>query len=242
MSYEQISFIDSDFKYPHLEVVATEIADFLLKYKSKLDDYSALMRVSAKWTIDNYKSQLQIWSSGYVGNKKKAAPDTIKLAELAEKQFDACNTNKEIWKMRGLVPEKFFERIFDRRHQGKRCKLGYGVKVEVKGDQVIYICHSPYEREGDSDKTRQTVDAGYWDGDDGEFVEVKFSPEAFHTKDINYLKLLTSTLRNHKINYTVLLVCFGHKGLTEKKLQRLELWNNDVKEFLLVGKDEIYSL
>lgn len=241
MSLEQVTFEKSDYEYPDLEVVAVKIANFLYTHKSKLKDFSEFMRVSGSCNMDNYKSFVQRWSSGYVGRQKKAAPDTIKLAELASEFFNVCKSNDDIKKIRGLVPEKLFERIFEERHNGVECNIGYGSKVIVAGSAVIYIASDVKETPDDSDKNRRTVDAGFWDGENGEFVEIKFSPEAFHTKDINYLRLLSDRLATNQLNYSIYLVCLDHKNNTKRKLERLGLWQGE-NEFILIGRDEIFLL
>lgn len=241
MSLNQITFEDSDYKYPALEAVATEIADFLYCHRSKVQDFAEFMRVSSTRNISNYKPFLQKWVPGYIGPKRRAAADTLRLAELATKFFEVCSNDKEIKKIRGLVPEKLFEKIFEQRHNGATCNKGYGAKVIVCGETIIYRASSVVENEEDSDKNRRTVDAGFWNGADGEFVEVKFSPEAFQTKDINYLRLLSDKLSTNDFPYKIFLVCLDHFPSIKIKLERLGLWKNET-EFVLVGREELFDL
>lgn len=240
MSLDRIVFEESDYKYPRLEPLAEEIADFLIKFRSKFKDFCEFMRISSTWTLTNYNPRLERWASTYVGPKKRAAADSIKLAELTSNIFDVCKTQDDINKIRGLIPEKIFERVFDDRHSNKECNIDYGVKVKVDGELVIYSTSEIYETPEDSNKTRVTVDAGFWDGEEGEFIEIKFNPEAFHTKDINYLRELSKKLTSKNLEYCIYLVSFGDKSLTKYKLESLGLWELD-NEFVLLGRDEIFS-
>lgn len=236
----RVQFLPSDHPCPHLEPTAKRIADFLFTYKSQFKDFCEFMRISSTWTLHNYKEKLQRWSNGKVPNRKKAAPDTLKLIELTREFFEVCQNEDDRKKMRGLVPEKLFEKVFGLRHICKKGVFGYGVMVVVDGKEVKYIPSSPYVKVDDSDVYRQTVDAGFWDGETGEFAEVKFSPEAFHTKDIKYLQVLTNELQVNELNHAIFLVCFDQKELIRFKLQRLGLWEKS-EPFFLIGRDELFQ-
>lgn len=136
---KKITFEKSDYESPHLEVVADEIASFLYESSSYIFNiFIDFMRTSINFRVDNYKSLVQKWFSVPIKNRKKAAPDILKLEELCECFFEVCQTNEEITKMRGLVPEKLFELIFEKRHNGKDCTIGYGVKVLINGKAILY--------------------------------------------------------------------------------------------------------
>lgn len=244
MTINRIRFIHSDKRYPHLDQIAEELAEFLINYQSKLDKYRELMRISTKWTVSNssYKNELSMWVRRLKGrNPKNAAYDTLKLADLAFKFFSSCSNDYEVKKLRGLVPEKIMEKIFIERYKNKKIyNYGFGKIVVIDNVPVYYQCANPFETERDSDGSRQTVDVGFWDGEKGEFAEIKFDPEAFHTKDVNYLRLLSSELQSKKIDNLIYLISMGNKYLTMKKLEELNLWNPS--EFELIGHDEIFSL
>lgn len=238
---DRITFKDSDIIISHLEFTAEKIANFLYNHRSKLNDFISFMRISGTWTLQNYRRQLQIWSAGIRGKRKNAAPDTLQLISLAEEFFDVCRNENDRKKMRGLVPEKLFAKVFQDRHGEKQGNFGYGVMIVIDGEDVKYECLKPYENREDSDRNRQTVDAAYWDGKVGEFVEVKFNPEAFHTKDIKYLQILQSRLKEANLSHSILLVAFNSKDLIRRKLERLKLWSF-AKEFYLVGSEELFNL
>jgi hypothetical protein len=50
---------------------------------------------------------------------------------------------------------------------------------------------------------------------------VKFRSDAYHTKDIMYLRLLATRLNTSQINHRIFLICLDDKDLTEKKLKAL---------------------
>lgn len=242
MSLEKISFEESDYEHPHLEDAAEEIAFFLFESSSYiLDKFTDFMRTSSTQPLKNYKPFVQKWFASIIKNRKKEAPDKLRLEGLCYRFFEVCRNDRDIKKLRGLVPEKLFEKVFEERHSGKKCKKGYGVKVLVNGKSIIYRPSDPYENGDDSDKNRQTVDAGFWDGGIGEFVEIKLQPEAFQTKDINYLRVLAEELKGNNISYTIFLIALGNKELIRKKLIRLGLiGENDSNEFKMIGKDELF--
>jgi len=241
---EKVTFEKSDYDYPHLKKVATEIASFLERsgpYIFKI--FIEFMRTNINYTVINYKTEMQKWFSVLIKNPKTPPPDILKLKVLCKRFFEVCKTDDEIGKMRGLVPEKLFELVFEKRHEGKKCNIGYGVKVLINGKPVLYRPRTSFETKEDSDGNRQTVDAGFWDGSIGEFAEIKLHPFAFRTKDINYLKLLVNNLDNNDILYRIFLVTLGNKDLIKQKLQRLNLIDEELdKKFILIGKDEFFQL
>lgn len=240
MSLEKIDFFTSDTYYKHLDLIACEIANFLFQHRSQLFLFKELMRLSAKWTKADYKKLLEQWIASKKGRKKTFASDTLGLFEYSNKFFSVCKNDNEILKMRGLVPEKIVEKIFNERYSGKICRMGYGKGVEIEGKRIVYTCASPYSKDGDSDRNRQSVDAGVWDGNKGEFVEVKFNPEAFHTKDINYLRLLILELKESQCDHIIYLISMGNKKLTEERLISLNILENS--EFRLIGGEELFEL
>lgn len=242
MTLTRITFERKDGVYPRLESAAEKIAEFLYAYKSRIQEFCDLMRISSNWSKSNYKNELAKWASMTKGRRKKnVAPDTEQLVVSAYLFFDTCQDNQEIRKMRGLVPEKLVEKIFLLRYQGKTRNQGFGALVTLDKEDIKYICEAPYDKgPEDSDKNRQTVDAGAWDGKKGEFIEVKFNPEAFHTKDIRYLRLLASELKNKELNHSIYLIAMDDKNLTEQRLKHLDLWESG--EFILVGREEIFEL
>jgi hypothetical protein len=243
MVNKKIEFKRSDYEYPDLEAGADEIALFLFESSSYiLNKFVDFMRTSSNVNLGNYKQFIQKWFSNDIKSKKKAPADIVRLSELCGRFFEVCKHDDEIKKMRGLVPEKLFEKIFEKRHNGKDCSIGYGVKVLINGNAVVYKPLKIFETDEDSDKYRQTVDAGFWDGHSGEFAEIKLQPHAFHTKDINYLRELADKLYSNSISYTIYLVTLDDKDLIRHKLIRLGLiGDEDSHEFILLGKEELFQ-
>ncbi|MCA1010374.1 hypothetical protein [Halobacillus halophilus] len=243
MSMKKICFATSDWPTPTLDPVAEKIADLLYSSSFLVEKFADLMRISEPRNLQNYKPVLKMWSDKMVGRRKKAAADVKKLAALAEDFFSVCSTDDELLKMRGLVPEKLFEKIFEERHKDKICKTGYGVKVVLDGKEIKYRPASVMidKENNDEDKPKQSVDAGFWDGANGEFVEIKLSPRSYQTKDVKYLKLLAAELTTGKVPFVIFLVTLDNKDLTEYRLKELSL---DLKtsEYLLVGRDELFEL
>lgn len=239
MSLALISFSDSDYPSPSLEPAAEEIATFLYENTTMMKYFTELMRTAGNKKLNQYNQHLQRYFS-VVLPKSKAA-DRKYFEKLMYKFLKVCSNDKELAKMRGLVPEKYFEIIFEKRHTGKKCVIGYGKKVVLDGTGIVYVPETPFENKDDSDQRRQTVDAGYWDGEQGEFVEIKLNPEAFRTKDINYLKLLSGKLDEYYLDYLVYLVALGNKDLIIKRLIRLKLWSSveSTYNFKLVGIEEL---
>lgn len=121
MSMEKVTFEKSDYDYPHLEKVATEIASFLERSSPYIFNiFIDFMRTNIKFTVRNYKSEVQRWFSVLIKNPKTAPPDILKLEYLCKRFLEVCQTDDEIGKMRGLVPEKLFELVFKKRHEGKK--------------------------------------------------------------------------------------------------------------------------
>ncbi|HEF5063590.1 TPA: hypothetical protein SAQ65_002580 [Bacillus cereus] len=242
MTLNRVNFRRTDYSYPLLEPAADKIADFLYTYKSRVREFCDLMRISSGWSKADYPNKLSRWASFALGKRKKTEPpDTKQLIESAYLFFDTCQNDNDIKKMRGLVPEKLVEKIFAQRYEGKQCHKGFGAVVKVDGQDVKYRCLSPYNNGPiDSDGNRQTVDAGAWDGTKGEFIEVKFNPEAFHTKDIRYLQELASELKSKGLDYLIYLIAMDNKELTETRLKHLGFWVPG--EFVLIGREEVFEL
>lgn len=237
---ERINFYESDWPNEKLENYAREIADFLYKNKGQLEHFNNLMLISSSWSKANYANQLQGWTAIRRRRKKIAAPDTEQLIRLVKGFFEICESNEEIRKLRGLVPEKLLEKIFNDRYVGTVCKTGYGKGVALDGRELKYECPAPFETAEDCDKNRQSVDAGMWDGTYGEFVEVKFSPQAFQTKDINYLRFLAEELKAGSVEHAIFLVSMGDKNLIRKRLEFIHKWTEF--EFILIGRDELFEM
>lgn len=238
---DTVRFVKSDFSYPHLEEAASEIASFLYEYRSPVivRTFIEFMRVNIRITLKNYKPFTDKFFSKVIKNRRKAPPDLLQLEKLCNRLFEACESDDEIIKMRGLIPEKLFGMIFEKRHYGKNCNIGYGAKVLINGKVIEYQPKKPFKTEDDSDQPRKTIDAGFWDGDFGEFVEIKLSPLAFQTKEIKYLKLLESELQKDDLPHTIFLVALENKDLIKHRLKRLNLYYDN---FVLVGKEELFDL
>lgn len=111
--------------------------------------------------------------------------------------------------------------------------MGFGVKVLINGVPVIY---QPSIQTA-TDKRRQSVDAAAWNTQNGEFAEVKFNPEIFEEKDINYLKHLEQQLEANSVSHTILVVSFSDPIVTKNELIAKKLVNKD-SNFVIIGPDE----
>lgn len=239
--FDCVDFVRLDEVDGYLENAADKAAEFFMTYKNMLPIYCTLMRTNVNWQKTDYANHYNKWKSSVLGkNSKKAAPDKKQLVEVVLNLYDTCKNNKDIKKIRGLVPEKILEKIFEIRYKDNKYKICTGAQVIIKGNPVEYICSKPcdngYE---DSDKNKKTVDVGTWDGILGEFSEVKFSPEGFHTKDIRYLNILEQCLKVQAIRNNIYLIALDEKELIQSKLERLNLWDN---KFILIGKNEVFKL
>ncbi|SFM39182.1 hypothetical protein [Pelosinus propionicus] len=237
---DRINFEPSDYRYDHLEPTAEEIANFLIKFQSKFSTFCEFLRLSAKWEKASYRNELNKWQAAIKGRRKPVAFDTQLFSDLIEAFFGVCLNDNDIKKMRGLVPEKLLNKIFQDRHNGKEIKDGYGCIVAIDGRRIEYICASPFNDREDSDLNRKTVDVGTWDGNKAEFLEVKVSPMGFHTKDIKYLNLLAQEMKKVELGYDVYLVALDDKELTRSRLNCLSDYVEN--SFSLIGREEIFSL
>ncbi|HLQ82709.1 MAG TPA: hypothetical protein VK121_02525 [Pseudogracilibacillus sp.] len=244
MSLERIRFEQSDFYNEHLDIEARKIARFL--YNSSqyiLERFLELMRWIKKY--DGYQNILQRWLSYLIPKRKNATQDLLDLEAHCYNFFKACQNKEDFLKMRGLVPEKLFEIIFDKRHQGKHCHKDYGVKVIVDNHPVLYRPKESeqFECSNDSNGPRQTVDGGFWDGKLGEFVEIKLQPEGFHTKEINYLKLLAETLKSKNLNHRIYFISLGNKEIIKNKLERSGVsLTSEHEQFILIDKKDLLEM
>lgn len=233
----QIEFFSSDWPAPHLEPLAIEIAEFLHVHKSKIDEFNSFMRISGNWKMATYQQSLERWIAGIMPRPKRAAADTKEMINLIRQIFQVCLNDSDWKKIRGLIAEKIFEIYFNKKHSID-VEKGYGALVKINQTEIKYRPSNPFDNIHDSDLPRQTVDAGSWDGVHGEFVEVKFNPEAFHTKDINYLKLLQSELDKTVISHQIFLVSFDDTSLIKRKLQQIGLLSG-IENFKLLNQTEV---
>lgn len=235
-----ITFQKCDIIVPHLDPLANEIADFLILNTHKFEVFCEFLRYSTGWQKNNYQSKLSTWKKLRFGRKSSPASDEKKFISFIDKFFQVCKNDDDIKKMRGLVPEKLMERIFNLRDQAKKRDFETGCIVAVDGTNIIYICSAPYNNGDDSDGTKKTVDIGIWDGLLGEFSEIKVSPDSFHTKDIKYLRFLAENLQSNNIDYKIYLIALKEKELTKKRLSLLTSYIEG--EFMLIGRDDILGL
>lgn len=246
MTLERIKFEPSDFPQPHLEPTAQRIASFLYESSSMIiDRFLDLMARITK--LENHKNFLQRWFAQIIKSPKKAPQDLLDLQKYCYEFFNVCKNEEDVRKMRGLVPEKLFEIVFKKRHIGKVCNIDYGVKVIIDDEPVLYRPkkNQVFECKSNQDKNgpRQTVDGGFWDGEIGEFVEIKLQPHTFKTEDVNYLNTLVDEMLIKKMSYQIYLVAFGNRELIEVRLKRLGLLQKTSKgNFTLVGIDEFFDL
>lgn len=221
-----ITFEPSDYPNPKLEVFAEEISVAVRKYKSRIAILNTLLRQSGS-SLQRYRLVFNKWKMPL--NKRKSPPDLLEFASLLD-QFDTICTNDEEWnKLRGVIAEKIFEPYFEQKHMDALEK-GYGVKVLIDNVPVKY---RP-KQITPTDSPRQSVDAGAWNGEHAEFVEIKFSPTAFQIKDINYLKLLETCLDEKHIQHTIYLATFNDIEFTKSVLQADNLIDDSTK-FKMLG-------
>lgn len=221
-----ITFEPSDIKRPALDALAKEIATAVLKYRSRNEDITVFLRRSGN-TLESYNRFYKQWSAQF--NKRKHPADVLEFSALLGKIGTVCADDKDWKKLRGLIAESLFEPFFDKKHSGSL--KGYGVKVLIDGVPVLYRPAVITE----TDRNRQSVDAGAWDGEVGEFVEVKFSPNAFQEKDINYLKLLEQHLEEKEIKHEIVLATFDDIIMTKGELKDKNLID-DSSKFKIIGR------
>lgn len=224
-----IRFEPSDYPVPKLEAYAEEIAIAVRKYRERINILNKLLRQS-KNSLQQYRRFYNIWKGPL--NKRTSPADLLEFADLLDRIDKECSDDEEWKKLRGLIAEKIFETYFEEKHF-QVSEKGYGVKVLIANVPVKY---RP-EKITDSDSPRQSVDAGAWDGEIGEFVEIKFSPNAFRVKDINYLKLLESRLIEKEIKHKIYLVTFNDIAFTRSVLEAEGLIDSSSK-FEFLGVDD----
>ena len=227
----QIDFVPSDYPSPHLEEAAEPIASFVHGSVSLLPELNTFMRLTGN---ENFRRTADIWLNQFIRNRRKESPDKIHLADLLRNVLSVVADLSEWNELRGILAEKVFEGYFKEKHTGKL--MGYGVIVRIDGRKVIY---SPLTTKED-DGRRRTVDAGSWDGDFGEFAEVKFSPEGFGTKELGYLKLLEKRLDDVNVSHQIYLVSFDDNDITQGRLQRKGLLE-DPSRFEILGLQDIQA-
>lgn len=235
---EVIKFEAKDWPYPDLEEPALNLARFIHNHRSFLEILTTFMRVSAPWWRNGVEnSRFQEWVQGIIPNRKKAASDMLQFVDLMHEIKTACTTPDEWDKMRGIIPEKLFEIYFLRKHV--KAAKEFGAQVLVYDQPVIYRYLDGQEQE----RTRKTVDAGSWDGERGEFVEVKFQPDAFQKKDIGYLECLEEKLEQHSIINTIFLVTFDNNtDFVRRMLESKDLLSKESKFLILSGEDITHNI
>lgn len=223
-----ITFEPSDKPIPHLETLAKDIATAVFKYRNRRYELDRFLRHTGN-TLTNFQSYFNRWSETY---KKKTTPaDEREFAELLGRISTECTSDEEWQKLRGVIAEKIFEPYFSKKHNGS--DIGFGVKILINNEAVIYEPKISTE----TDKRRQSVDAGAWDSKKGEFAEVKFNPEIFEEKDINYLKHLEKKLNDSLVSHTILIVSFSEMVVTKNALVSKGLISVD-HTFKIIGPDE----
>ena len=227
-----ITFAPSDIPVPHLETLATDIRDAVFKYRNRKIEIDRFLRHTGN-TLAAYQRYYNGWSRTM---KMKRNPlDEREFAELLGRIGQECADDKEWRKLRGLIAEKLYEPYFSNKHLGS--EIGFGVSVSINGEKVVYEPTAPT----DTDRRRQSVDAGAWDTIRGEFAEVKFNPEIFQEKDINYLKHLEKQLEANTVPHTILIVSFSDPVVTKNALLSKNLIDASNK-FVIIGPDEFMSV
>lgn len=223
-----ITFAPSDRPVPHLEVLATDIKDAVFKYRNRRYELARFLRHTGN-TLITYQRHYDRWSITY--KQKKTPADERKFAELLGRIGAECTSDEDWQKLRGIIAEKLFEPYFIEKHLGS--DIGFGVQVLINSTPVIY---QPQIRTN-TDKRRQSIDAGAWDTKRGEFAEIKFNPEIFEEKDINYLKHLEQQLNVSSVPHTILVVSFSDPVITKNALLSKNLIDASSK-FVMIGPDE----
>lgn len=223
-----ITFEASDYPNPKLEAFAEEISLAVRKYRDRIKILNTLLRQSGD-SLQKYRLHFNRWKAPL--NKRKSPPDLLEFATLLDTFDTVCTDDTEWNKLRGLIAEKIFEPYFEEKHAAA-IEKGYGVKVLINNVAVKYRPQVITE----TDSPRQSVDAGAWDGEYGEFVEIKFSPNAFREKDLNYLKLLETRLLDNSIEHTIFLATFNDIEFTKSVLEADNLID-DSSKFEIIGID-----
>lgn len=223
-----ITFARSDRPVPHLEALAIDIKDAVFKYRNRRYELDRFLRHTGN-TLTTYQRHYDRWSITY--KQKKTPADERQFAELLGRIGAECASDEEWQKLRGVIAEKLFEPYFIEKHLDS--DFGFGVQVLINGTPAIY---QPQIRTN-TDRRRQSVDAGAWDTINGEFAEIKFNPEIFEEKDINYLKYLEEQLDANSVPHQIIVVSFSDPVITKNALISKNLIDSSSK-FVMIGPDE----
>lgn len=228
MRISRVTFKTLDRKHPHLEQTAMNIAIFLMNHRSLIHDYHQFMKVSTSWQKETFRRELDVWFAHKY--KRVRAQDHHDFKKLLYEYGEVCSNQVEIEKMRGLVPERLSELVFQ-----DLCApdiISAGAEVAIDGRPVRYSINS--------DEKKRTVDVGWKSAASTHFAEVKCSPRTFRQKDICYLRLLHEKMKEAELAYQTYLVSLDEKDYLRLSLEELQLWDSG-DQFILWGKAELMS-
>lgn len=223
-----ITFVPSDYKYPSLESLASDIAEIVHSRRGTIVDLNEML--SRTGEISVFKTFFPKWKVIYLG--RTPASDRVQFVDILEKIPCVCMNKQCLWeKLRGIIAEKIYEKHFTEIHQ--KSNVDFGVIVAINSNKVIYSA----PKTDDGDGPRRTVDAGCWDGSYGEFVEVKLRPDRYERKDLKYLELLEQELDKESIDHKICLVSFEDIYMLEKYLTKKGLIDKDCNFQLISHED-----
>lgn len=189
----RIRFEEKDWRHPSVDNLAEAVTAFILQNQYYYSNYLIpFLRITG--TPRNYKNMGHRFcdqcQKNLTGDAKQLNTHMRSALKLSIEEFQ---------KFRGTVAEKLVEPLFKERNQEKRCY--FGAATWINGRKVI-IQHES--------NSRQTVDAIAWHDltESGDFMEIKFKPEAFDQITMKYLEELHNQLRQASIEHTIQLLAF----------------------------------
>lgn len=222
-----------------MERKASDLATFIVSNQRYFKYFVRLIHNSAGWDISNLDRKLEQWKGTLFIRRNRSgnidATDSLFIEKIVD-FFKTCRNTSDIGKARGTAPEKLAEKIFFKKYEHVRCNIGVGCVVILDNTYIKYRCDSPFCEGRDCDGNKETVDVGIWDGNLGEFLEVKVKPDWFQTKDVKYLNFLRNKLNDNRLNFKIHLVCLDDAELIKKQLVKLGHWGSG--EFNLIGTRE----
>lgn len=139
-------------------------------------------------------------------------------------------------KVRGTILELLMEKIIRPRFEASR---EFPNRIFAKGCKIIF-----YGKELTL-SNRVSVDIAGWDGECGEFYEMKVGPKNFDETVLKLLSYIKTELDKKKVNNIVGCITMVNKNKLETQIESVrqnygvDIFNNSIKIF---GKQELLSL
>ena len=227
----RISFDSLDFPPPPAVLsAANAVSDFMLKYPSRIQDLSEFLQRYLKSYIHDWGAIYERWKGLYLA--VSSAQDYKELTDVVKVMYKSCRNQDDVDTLRGKILERVAWKIFSKRYAAVRTKkFDQGCKVIVDGAEIRYQSPvSVYEH-------KVTVDIAFWDGVNGEYVELKLFPRSFEKKDYHYLYLLDSVMASKRLPKTIFIITLDNKNLTQSHIDSLGM--SQKFDYKLAGRDEL---